>query len=104
MCKRLSSSSLMSMGIDVAPLAILACWALPLTAGFDVCSRGQPTALGRLLATSLVAILQSPLTANSWLVVRRPGSFVHERLFWTCNGFAPVTYLIMPPLPQRRAG
>ena len=23
---------------------------------------------------------------------------------WTCNGFAPVTYLIMPPWLQRRAG
>ena len=23
---------------------------------------------------------------------------------WTCNGFAPVTYLIMPPWPRTRAG
>lgn len=23
---------------------------------------------------------------------------------WTCNGFAPVPYLIMPPWPQRRVG
>lgn len=23
---------------------------------------------------------------------------------WTCNGFVPVTYLIMPPWPQRRVG
>ncbi|MEQ8733305.1 MAG: hypothetical protein RIC29_00145 [Rhodospirillaceae bacterium] len=23
---------------------------------------------------------------------------------WTCNGFAPVTYLIMPPWPRMRAG
>jgi hypothetical protein len=23
---------------------------------------------------------------------------------WTCNGFAPVTCLIMPPLPRMRAG
>jgi S-adenosylmethionine synthetase len=24
--------------------------------------------------------------------------------FWTCNGFVPVTYLIMPPWPRMRAG
>jgi hypothetical protein len=23
---------------------------------------------------------------------------------WTCNGFAPVTYLIMPPWPRMRVG
>ncbi|MGE4338968.1 MAG: hypothetical protein AB7E55_23800 [Pigmentiphaga sp.] len=23
---------------------------------------------------------------------------------WTCNGFVPVTYLIMPPWLRRRAG
>jgi hypothetical protein len=23
---------------------------------------------------------------------------------WTCNGFAPVTYFIMPPWPRMRAG
>ena len=23
---------------------------------------------------------------------------------WTCNGFVPVTYLIMPPWPRMRAG
>ena len=23
---------------------------------------------------------------------------------WACNGFVPVTYLIMPPWPRMRAG
>ena len=27
-----------------------------------------------------------------------------EAAWWTCNGFAPVTYLIMPPWLQTRAG
>lgn len=26
------------------------------------------------------------------------------RYLWTCNGFAPVTFLIMPPWLRRRAG
>ena len=28
--------------------------------------------------------------------------FTHEQ--WTCNGFVPVTYLIMPPLFRTREG
>ena len=27
-----------------------------------------------------------------------------EKVTWTCNGFAPVTYLIMPPLLRTPAG
>ena len=29
---------------------------------------------------------------------------IAPRVFWTCNGFVPVTYLIMPPWPRMRAG
>ena len=38
------------------------------------------------------------------------GGFTPERLYliegspWTCNGFAPVTYLIMPPWLRMRVG
>ena len=26
-----------------------------------------------------------------------------DEALWTCNGFVPVTYLIMPPWPRMRA-
>jgi hypothetical protein len=32
------------------------------------------------------------------------GATTTNRHFWTCNGFVPVTYLIMPPWLRRRAG
>jgi hypothetical protein len=28
----------------------------------------------------------------------------HDSLYWTCNGFVPVTYLIMPPWLRTRVG
>jgi hypothetical protein len=31
-------------------------------------------------------------------------SFKLAEKHWICNGFAPVTYLIMPPWPRRRVG
>lgn len=33
----------------------------------------------------------------------KPAISTFERYLWTCTGFAPVTYLIMPPWLRMRA-
>lgn len=43
------------------------------------------------------------LLASDILKSSRKAGF-GDTLVWTCNGFAPVTYLIMPPLLRTPAG
>ena len=38
------------------------------------------------------------------VVARAEASLTAARAFWTCNGFAPVTDFIMPPLLRTPAG
>ncbi len=61
----------------------------------SVAGRFAPAVDGEFTTEEALALLLQ----GSGLVARnRNGSI------WTCNGFAPVTYLIMLPWPQRRAG
>ncbi|MFD1766612.1 flagellar filament capping protein FliD, partial [Sphingorhabdus buctiana] len=46
----------------------------------------------RALDRQLTALVSKALTGNAGINS------------WTCNGFVPVTYLIMPPWPRMRAG
>jgi hypothetical protein len=36
--------------------------------------------------------------------VKAAGIEIDEEFIWTCNGFVPVTHLIMPPWLRTRAG
>jgi len=61
------------------------------------------TAGGRLVVG---LTLRDPRLESFWFTLMHLVAhiFLHIGPNWTCNGFVPVTYLIMPPWLRTRAG
>jgi hypothetical protein len=86
----------------LAERASLDCYVYPWKVAFDVCREGDPKTrhdLAIQVAKMVPAIASRlPPRRKIWLP-QDP-----RQALWTCNGFVPVTYLIMPPWLRMRAG